>query len=241
MSYEIKTDVHTHTIASDHAYSTLMENVWYAKKIGLEMIGMTDHGPDLVDAPHEYFFSNLSAVPREIEGVRILRGAEANIIDYQGNLDIKPEALKKLDLVIASLHEYVLVPGTVEQHDNVWRNIAQNPLVDLIGHSGQASYRYSYEEIIPIFGQYNKIVEINSHSPAARKGSYENCVKIAALCKRHGVNIAVNSDAHICFEVGKHDMAKQILEEVDFPEELIVNQTAERLLNFLKEKKNIRF
>lgn len=38
-------DAHTHTIASGHAYSTLLENVNYAAEKGLELIGITDHAP----------------------------------------------------------------------------------------------------------------------------------------------------------------------------------------------------
>ena len=49
---KIIADTHTHTIASTHAYSTLLENVGYAKKAGLRAIAITDHGPAMPDAPH---------------------------------------------------------------------------------------------------------------------------------------------------------------------------------------------
>lgn len=38
-------DLHTHTIASDHAYSTLLENIEYAKRAGMQALAITDHGP----------------------------------------------------------------------------------------------------------------------------------------------------------------------------------------------------
>ena len=62
MKYTIKTDLHTHTTASCHAYSTLEENVQWAKQIGLEAIAMTNHAPSLPDAPHIWHFEAIDAV-----------------------------------------------------------------------------------------------------------------------------------------------------------------------------------
>lgn len=36
-------DMHTHTIASTHAYSTITENCQWAAKYGMKGIAMTDH------------------------------------------------------------------------------------------------------------------------------------------------------------------------------------------------------
>ena len=40
-------DLHTHTIASGHAYSTINEIAAEAARRQLRLIGMTDHGPAL--------------------------------------------------------------------------------------------------------------------------------------------------------------------------------------------------
>ena len=55
-SMHIVADLHTHTIASTHAYSTVYEMVRGAKAKGLIAIGITDHGPDMKDGPHEWHF-----------------------------------------------------------------------------------------------------------------------------------------------------------------------------------------
>ena len=47
-------DLHTHTIASDHAYSTIMELVSQAKVKGMSLFAVTDHGPDVSDGPHPW-------------------------------------------------------------------------------------------------------------------------------------------------------------------------------------------
>ena len=52
-------DMHTHTVASGHAYSTIHENVQFAKKHGIKILGMSDHGPDMLGGPQLYFFNNL--------------------------------------------------------------------------------------------------------------------------------------------------------------------------------------
>ena len=65
-------DMHTHTVASGHAYSTIHENVQFAKKHGIKILGMSDHGPDMLGGPQLYFFNNLTVAPVEIDGVRVL-------------------------------------------------------------------------------------------------------------------------------------------------------------------------
>ena len=82
-NYEIKTDLHTHALASTHAYSTLEENCRGAFANGLEGINMSDHGPSMPDAPYEGHFSNMRILPEYIHGIKVWKGAEANIVDYE--------------------------------------------------------------------------------------------------------------------------------------------------------------
>ena len=80
----ILTDIHCHTIASDHAYSTVLELARSAEEKGLEAIAVTDHGIGMEDSPHIWHFHNLKAIPRQIGGVKILYGCEANILNSDG-------------------------------------------------------------------------------------------------------------------------------------------------------------
>ena len=88
---KIVADLHTHTIVSGHAYSTLMENAKYASEIGLKILGVTDHGPNMPGAPDPWYFGNFKVLPKKLFGVKMLYGCEANIIDSEGNLDISSE------------------------------------------------------------------------------------------------------------------------------------------------------
>lgn len=231
----IEVETHCHTVASTHAYSTVIEIAKAAHEKGLKAVAITDHGPMIPDGAHLWHFGNLRCLPPVIEGVRILHGVEANIIDYDGNIDIPEATLKELDWVIASYHNS---PGTIEQHTNSYMKLCGNPYIDVIGHSGTDAFKYDYEKVIPVFKQKGKIVEINSHSFEVRAGAQENCKKIALLCKKHRVPVVVSSDAHFCFSVGDVGEALEMLSSIGFPEELILNKSAERIYRWIDNKKN---
>ena len=234
---KILVDTHTHTSASSHAYSTLLENVAAAKKIGLEMLCMTDHAPALPDAPHIWHFRNMNSLPKEIDGVRMRYGAETNIIDKKGNIDLPIGEQKLMEVMIASIHSPCYASGTVDEHTATYLGVLKNPYVTIIGHSGNPLYAYDIDTVVKAAKEYNKCIEINNHSYDARPQNAENCRKIALACKKHGTQIVVSSDAHNALEVGVFDKAIEMLTDIDFPEELIANLTAERFEKYLAELK----
>ncbi|MEF1307797.1 phosphatase, partial [Vibrio owensii] len=73
---DIVIDSHTHTIASGHAYSTILENALSAKNKGLKLLCTTDHAPEMPGAPHYWYFNNQRILPRFLHDVGILRGVE---------------------------------------------------------------------------------------------------------------------------------------------------------------------
>ena len=229
-------DLHTHTLVSPHAYSTLTENATAAAAIGLLAIATTDHGPRIGDGNHPWHFGNMRVLPKHIAGVRHLCGIEVNVCDYDGTVDLSADRLALLDLVIASMHDGTMPTGTPEEITAAWLKIAENPYVDMIGHCGTPRYAFDYEKVIPVFAEYGKVVEINAGTFLVRKKSLENCAAIARLCAKHGVRVAVNSDAHYLTQVGQLDSAVAMLEEIGFPKELIINSSRERLEAFLETK-----
>lgn len=240
---QIIADTHTHTIASTHAYSTAQEMIKSASEKGLYAIALTDHGYNMPGSPKEgeWFFDCLGAIPAYMYGVRVLKGVEANISDYLGGLDIPENTLKKLEWVVASMHTLTIEgESTFENCTNAWLSIAENPYVNVIGHSGTPYFKYDYEKVIPVFGKNGKLVEINNNTFKNRKSSSENCVKIAEICKKTNTRIIVNSDAHFSTAVGAMDDAINMLKEIDFPESLIVNSSVENFKAYLKEQ-NIYF
>ena len=230
-------ETHYHTTASGHAYSTVLEGVAYAKKHNMKGLAITDHGPAMPGGPHIWHFGNQIIIDDEIDGIRILRGAEANIMNYDGKLDIPENMLKKLDWVIASYHVPCCKPSTIEDHTEGYLKVLQNPYIDALGHSGNDDYVYDYERVIIEVKKQNKIIEINAHSVVGRPGSKERCPIIANLCKKHGVYVVVSSDAHFASKIGKVDAALNMLKEIEFPQELILNMDEERFFNYLKSRK----
>ncbi len=103
----MKTDLHTHTVLSGHAFGTVQESAGAAKRKGISLLAITDHGPAMLGSACEIYFKCGDRVPKVIEGVRILFGVEANIINENRDLDLPEKVLKKLDLVMAGFHQDV--------------------------------------------------------------------------------------------------------------------------------------
>ena len=159
---KIIADMHTHTVASTHAYSTVKEMTEAARDRGLEFLAITDHTPNSTDGPHIWHFHNLhKAIPRELFGVKMIYGAESSVVDFEGHIDLPDEECKALDWIIGSVHTDILPSGTIEQNTNAYLGLAKNPLVDVIGHPGNTKFLFDYEKGIKAFKEYDKLVEIN--------------------------------------------------------------------------------
>lgn len=226
-------DLHTHTSASQHVYSTLYENVIQAARGGLKVLACTDHGPALPDSPHVWRIAKQKKYPRLIEGVRVLKGVEANITSFGGELDIPEETLDNLEWVIASLHHYVISPAGFQDHTACWMRVAENPRVDLIGHCAAPRFPFDMEPVVKAFRKGHKIVELNNNTLASYPQSREDWKRLLGLCREYQVPVAVDSDAHFCTNVGKTPLALAFLEEVGFPQELVINSSMERLQDAL--------
>lgn len=233
----IVADMHTHSVASTHAYSTITEIAGEGAEKGLRAVAITDHGCAIPDGPHIWHFDNMRVMPSEICGIRVFRGVEANVLSPEGDIDIPVYALERLEWVVASMHKQTFLETEREAVTQAWMNIAQNSFVDVIGHSGTPEYAYDFETVIKEMGRVGKMVEINNATFLIRKESRGNCVQIAKLCKKHGVYICVNTDAHYHASVGNVSLASQMLDEIDFPEELIMNADYNRLLGYMDQRK----
>lgn len=228
-------DTHTHTIASGHAYSTLIENAKAASAKGLKALAVTDHGVAMPGGPHMFYFGNLKVIPEEIEGVRIFKGIEANIMNYEGKLDMPDRILKRLDVVIASLHDACIKPGTKEENTRAILKAMDNKNVDIIGHSGNPAFEIDIDAVVERAKEKDVLIEINNSSfRTSRIGSYDNCYKIAKKAKEVGATMVIGSDAHICYDIGNFEKAHELIEKLQIPDNLILNLWPEKLKRFCK-------
>lgn len=231
-------DLHTHTIASGHAYSTWSENVRSAKERGLLAVGMSEHAPTLPGACHEMYFRNFKVLPRQMGDMRIYNGIEANIMDYEGNIDVSDEILPRLDYVIASLHTMCLPGGTVSQNMAAYIGAMRNPYVKIIGHPDDGRYPIDYEELTQAAKAEHVALELNNSSlnpRCSRKGGPENIRMLLQKCMEHGTMIIMGTDSHYCGDVGRFDESLKLLEELQFPQELVVNADIGRLAYVLNK------
>ena len=234
--YTMIADLHTHTLCASHAYHTAAEMAEAAKAEGYLAMALTDHGPAMPDAPHAWHFENWKAMPRTLAGVAMLYGAEANVMDTKGGLDFSADKLRSLDWVVASIHS-PCVPGSLTEKEatRLWLGVAENPYVDCIGHSEQPHYQYDYDLVTKAFARSHKVVEMNGNSFNVRRDGVPNMRRLLRACLQNGCRIALDSDAHSTHQLHT-GLAKLygLLDEVDFPQELVVNATRENLVETLK-------
>jgi DNA polymerase (family 10) len=133
---DIKGDFHVHSLWSD-GLNTIEEMVSRARTLGYSFICITDHAEKLKIAggltPKEIEeqIEEIRELNEKFDDIEIFAGIEANI-DSEGNIDFKPSLLKKLDIVIASIHT-----GFTQTRDQItMRTIKamENPFVNIIGH-----------------------------------------------------------------------------------------------------------
>ena len=145
---KIELDVHTHTIASGHAFSTLQEMAQAAADKGLKVLGITEHSPGVPGTCHPIYFRNLHVVPRRMYGVELLLGAEINILDGKGNLDLDEDYMKMLDIRIAGIHSLCYEYGTIEENTHGMVQVISNPFIHIISHPGDGTAALHFEPMV---------------------------------------------------------------------------------------------
>ena len=234
---QIEVDTHTHTVLSGHGWSTLKENIEGAVSRKLKGICLTEHAPAMPGSCPDFVGGTSKILPESDRGVHIIMGSEYNIMNFDGVIDItNPRYLAYIQFGIASLHEVVIQPGRADEHTQAFIQALQNPYVDIVGHPGNPAFPCHIEEVVLAAKNANKMVEINNNSFRSRKGCKENCYQFAKYCKQHDVRICVSSDAHYYQSVGVFDEAIAMLEELRFPQELILNGRYETFKAYLDER-----
>ena len=234
---EIVVDLHTHTVASGHAYSTISENAQGAARRGIKLLGMTDHGPSMPGAPHLYHFGNLFVLPAELSGVKILPGVEANITSHEGELDMPLHYLAKMPLVLAGLHVVCYPGGTSDQNTLAYLKAMDNPFVDLMVHPGRPDFELDLERIAQASAKSGVPVEINNSSLRPENGgAWSNCRRFAQYMKHYGGPVVLGSDAHFWDRVGEFSLALELVQEAEIPEHQILNTSVEKVMSFLKKR-----
>ena len=239
-------DLHTHTLAAGHAYSTLLENIDAALTVGIRYLGMSEHGPTSPGGPHEFFFSNYKVIPREydreeISGrvvpvtggrLHLLCGVEANICDTDGKLDLEERYLQKMDYALASIHPFAFTAGSRKENTLASVRAFQNPYVKILGHPDDGRFPLDYEELVREAKQARVALEVNNSSlnpRSARQGGRENITELLKTCMKYEQPVIMGTDSHMCFAIGKFAETEQLMRELDFPAKLVLNYDPENI------------
>lgn len=235
-------DYHTHTRYS-HGKGTIRENVEAAIEKGLKAIGICDHGPGhyLYGVKREKIYQmrrEVDKLNREYKEIEILLGVEANIIGFDGTIDVDEEIIEMLDILLLGFHYGVLFKSI---GDYLFMNVA-NPVSKLLPIGRDRIIERNTEAIIKAIERYpidiithpGDKVKLNTKKVAEAayaKGvaleinekhnelSVEN-LKIALDTK---VDFYINSDAHRPEEVGMVDEAINRIVEANIPLSRIKN------------------
>ncbi len=229
-------DVHTHTLASGHAYSTIQEMARTAAEKGLQILGITEHAPSIPGACQPIYFRNLHVVPRTMYGIRLLMGAELNILDTDGHLDLDDDYCERfLDIRIAGIHSLCWNGGSREENTRGMLNAIRNPYTHIISHPGDGAADLLFKPIVLAAKECKTLLEINSSSLNPYRGKVSartNNIEILRLCKQYEVPIILGSDAHISFHIADYSYALPLLAETEFPDALVMNDKPDWFLQY---------
>lgn len=231
-------DYHTHTIYS-HGKGTIRDNVEAALKKGLKEIAICDHGPGhfLYGVKREKLFKmreEIDQLNKEYneKGIRILLGVEANVIGYDGTIDVDDEIIEILDILLLGFH-YGAIPKSIREYiilnvmnplskaapfirewvekkntEAIIKAIEKYP-IDIITHPGDKA-RLNIREVAEAAYKKGVALEIN----AKHKELSVESLRVALDTK---VYFYINSDAHAPSEVGEVDKSIKRAMEAKIP------------------------
>jgi putative hydrolase len=235
----LRGDCHSHTDASDGG-SPLPEMVETARELGHDYLVITDHSPRLTVA------NGLSAerLRRQIEqvgelneeltgtGFRVLTGIEVDILD-DGALDQTEQLLDQLDVVVASVHSKLRMPGQ-EMTERMLTAIA-NPLVDVLGHCTgrmvtggrkRPESQFDADAVFAACAEYGVAVEVN-----CRPERLDPPRRLLRRAVEAGCEFTIDTDAHAPGQLDWLDYGCTRVAECEVPLERIRNTwSAQRLL-----------
>ncbi len=196
---DIKGDLHNHSNWSD-GIPTFEEMANHAMKMDYQYLVVSDHSKSLHVAhglKDEELLEEIEEIDRlnkKFKGFTLLKATEVDI-KADGALDFSDKLLKKLDVVVASIHS-----GFKQGKEKITeRMIAaiHNPYVNIIAHptgrliSKREGYDVDMDKVIEACAETGTALEINCYYDRLDLNEI-NCRK----AKESGVMIAISTDAH---------------------------------------------
>ncbi|MHC4183834.1 MAG: PHP domain-containing protein, partial [Planctomycetota bacterium] len=197
---DIRGDLHVHSDWSDGSHS-IEEIALTAKERGYEYIALTDHSKGLSIAnglTEERILKQIKEVDKinkKMDGFRVLKGLEVDI-KSDLSLDIGDDILKRLDVVVASIHS-----GFKQPRDKITKRIVsamRNPYVHIIAHptgrliGERDAYEVDMDEVLKEAKKTGTAIEINAFPSRLDLNDVHS-----KEAKRLGIPLAISTDAHV--------------------------------------------
>ncbi|MHB1457974.1 MAG: DNA polymerase/3'-5' exonuclease PolX [Armatimonadota bacterium] len=239
---DIKGDLHVHSIASDGG-DTISEIVSAAKAVGYQYAAICDHSQSLSIANGlstdrlDQEISEIREINSRLEGFHILAGIEADI-KADGTIDVDPQVLNKLDIVIGSIHHRY--KNTSEELTARIIRAIKSGTIDILGHptgrmiNQRDSSDFDLEKVFDAARAHSVAMEINSSPDRLDLNDI-----YARMAKERGLMLSINTDAHSVSEFesvrfGVYVARRAWLE----PGDVLNTMSIESLLSWLKLRRS---
>lgn len=207
----------------------------------MKVIGISDHGPGNDDTlVNELYFRTISRLPKFVDGLRILKGIEANITDLKGSLDISDSTIEnKLDYVMANLHCGSAYKdfGKAKNTQSLI-NAIRSGKVDIITHPfWMRHFEIDIEKVSEEACLHNVLLEVDTHyigEHQLKPYMIEALAKMIKITKKHGKKVIVGSDAHNIWEMADDKPLKKIKNKIGLTDKMIINNYPKELLKLLR-------
>ena len=222
----IKGDFHSHTIKTD-GYDTLKDMAEAAKNLGYEYIAITDHSVSeriasgLNEEEMEKWLGEIREFSRKMKGIKVLAGSEVSI-KPDGNLDYSDDILKKMDIVVATVHSRF--KSSSEEMTKRITKAVSNKYVDILGHPTgrlihrREPYEVDINAVIKAAVENRVMLEINSQPE--RMDLKDIYVKQA---KEMGAKFVIDSDSHSANELKNMELGIAIARRGWLEEKNVIN------------------
>lgn len=231
-------DIHTHCLSSGHAtHDTITDMARAASGRSLQILGISDHGPATPEAANSSYFRNLLLADRKKFGLQLLYGAELNILNEKGDVDLEDSLIESLDYAFISMHHPVFPCGTVQSNTSAYINAMRHPGVRFLGHPDDGRFPVDYELLLTAAKENHVYPEINNASlmpDAYRTDGLRHSMQILKLCKKLRLSVLLSSDSHGKDHIGDMQFIFPLLKQCDFPPDLIINRDPASLRQILK-------
>lgn len=239
MKKPIVLDIHTHTLASGHAYGTIREMAQAAAEKQLQLLGISEHAPGIPGTVASIYFSCLHTVPRRLYGVEILHGCEINVLN-DGTLSLEQKYIDRLDYAIVGIHEQCYQDAGRKKNTENLISCMKNETVFFVSHPDDDHTPLDYELLVQAAVKYHVALEVNDNTfrrISKRLNCLENYKTMLSLCMEYHTPVIVSSDAHDPSWVGEVSKALAFMEQIGFDENLILNTDVQKLKEFIRYQK----